>query len=193
MGPGIRVFLRRGPEARHQVRSGGNRVGAAPLLATLGLGLWGAFAPASGQAPQPTPYAGYPQVADGGNYGHNYLLPQASSSTPWTLGWHPDGDRIAVGMSGSIWLVTPETGVAEEVVYGPKYYASPDFSPDGRWMVFTADDSGRSIELEVLDLQTGQRHVLTADDQVTIVPRFSPELLRAALLDVLRRHRRRCP
>lgn len=143
------------------------------VAATLAGGL-GSPAAARAQAPQPTPHAGYAQVAHGGNYLHNYLLPAAPSSTPWTLDWHPDGDRIAVAMSGSIWMIHPETGLAEELVYGDKYYSSPDFSPDGRWMVYAADDHGRSIELEVLDLVSGERHVLTADNQVTIDPRFSP-------------------
>jgi hypothetical protein len=132
------------------------------------------------QAPEMTPFGGYPTVRHGGNYMQNYLLPPAPASTPWYPSWSPNGAHVAVSMSGSIWLVTPETGVAEELVHGPKYYSSPEFSPDGRWLVFTADDHGRTIELEVIDLETGERRPLTEDGQVTVDPRFSPDGSRLA-------------
>ena len=127
-----------------------------------------------------TLFGGYPAANMGGNYMHNFYLPPAPSSTPWYPTWAPDGEHVAVAMSGSIWSVDIETGQAIELVSGPKYYSSPDYSPDGRWLVYTADDHGRSIQLEVLDLTTGETRPLTDDDQVYADPRFSPDGTRIA-------------
>jgi dipeptidyl aminopeptidase/acylaminoacyl peptidase len=123
---------------------------------------------------------GYPAARSGGNYMFNYYLPPAPSSTPWYPAWSPDGTQIAVAMHGSIWSVSPESGLAIELVSGPKYYSSPDYSPDGMWLVYTADDHGRSIQLEVLDLSTGDTHRLTDDDHVYADPVFSPDGTRIA-------------
>lgn len=122
----------------------------------------------------------YPAARTGGNYMHNFYLPPAMNSTPWAPSWAPDGERVAVSMHGSIWTIDVATGLAVELVNGPKYYSSPDFSADGRWLVYTADDHGRSIGLEVLDLQTGRTRTLTNDDQVHADPTFSPDGTRIA-------------
>ena len=122
----------------------------------------------------------YPASGHGGNYMHNYYLPPAPASTPWYPTWHPSGETLAVSMSGSIWTVDPETGVASEVVWGERYYSSPDYSPDGRWLVYTSDDGGGTMDLEVLDTSTGQRHVLTDGPQLYADPRFSPDGQRIA-------------
>ncbi len=122
----------------------------------------------------------YPAARMGGNYMHNFYLPPAHNSTPWAPSWSPDGERVAVSMHGSIWTIDVDTGLAVELVNGPKYYSSPDFSSDGRWLVYTADDHGRSIGLEVLDLQTGRTRPLTRDEEVYADPTFSPDGTRIA-------------
>ncbi|MDH5760436.1 MAG: CehA/McbA family metallohydrolase [Gemmatimonadota bacterium] len=144
-------------------------------LTTLLLAVW-APAPVSAQ----TPFAGYPAARMGGFYMENFYLPPGPSSTPWYPAWHPDGERIAVAMSGSIWEVEVATGIATEMVTGPKYYSSPEYSPDGGHLVYTADDHGRSIQLEVLDVATGATRALTDDGQVYADPRFSPDGTRLA-------------
>ena len=57
----------------------------------------------------------YPSSKHGGNYMHNFYFPPAPSSTPWGPSWSPDGKWIAVGMSGSIWKVDPDSGRAWEL------------------------------------------------------------------------------
>ena len=111
---------------------------------------------------------------------HNFYFPPAPSSTPWAPDWSPDGEWIAVAMSGSIWKVHPQTGQAWELTYNEKYHSLPDISPDGRWLVYTADDGGTTIQLEVLNLETGESHALTDDDQVYVDPVFSPDGSRIA-------------
>ena len=123
----------------------------------------------------------YPASRHGGNYMHNFYFPPAPSSTPWAPSWSPDGESIAVAMSGSIWRVDPDTGVAYELTYSPEaYHSSPDWSPDGRWIVYTADYDGARVQLELLELETGQTRALTDDDHVYTDPTFSPEGTRIA-------------
>ena len=123
----------------------------------------------------------YPASRHGGNYMHNYYLPPAPSSTPWAPSWAPDGASLAVAMSGSIWRVDVETGAADELTYSPDaYHSSPDWSPDGRWIVYTADHDGRRVQLELLEVATGETRALTDDDHVYADPAFSPDGTRLA-------------
>src|SRR5579872_73611 len=119
--------------------------------------------------------AGYPASKHGGNYMFNYYFPPAPSSTPWAPAWSPDGKSIAVAMQGSIWRVDPATGSAVELTYNQKYHSSPARSPDGKWIVYTADDDGKSIQLEILNLSTGETHALTSDQDIYTDPVFSPD------------------
>ena len=122
----------------------------------------------------------YPAARHGGNYMHNYYLPPAPSSTSWAPAWSPDGDWIAVAMSGSIWRVDPDTGFAEELSYNRSYHSSPDWSPDGRWIIYTADEDNRSIQLEIVEVATGEIRRLTDDDAIYLDPVFSPDGSRVA-------------
>ena len=104
----------------------------------------------------------YPASKQGDSYMWNYYFPLSPSSTPWAPAWAPDGKSIAVAMQGSIWRVNPETGSAVELTYGTEYHSSPAWSPDGKWIVYTADDDGRSIQLEILNVATGEIRSLTS-------------------------------
>ncbi len=117
----------------------------------------------------------YPASRHGGNYMHNFYFPPSPSSTPWAPSWAPDGASIAVAMSGSIWRVNLDTGIADELTYNPEaYHSSPDWSPDGRWVVYTADYDGERVQLELLDVATGDTRALTNDQHVYSDPTFSP-------------------
>jgi len=117
----------------------------------------------------------YPSVKQGGFYTHNYYFGPAPSSTPWAPAWSPDGSKLAVAMNGSIWIVDPKTGDARELTYSRKYHSMPAWSPDGRWIVYVADDGGRTIQLEMVEVATGNSRPLTVDDQVYMDPAFSPD------------------
>ena len=139
---------------------------AAALALTVALAL--TAAPVSAQP-------AYPASAHGGNYMHNFYFPPAPSSSPWYPEWHPGGERVAVAMGGSLWEVDIATGDAHEIVHGPDYYSSPNYSPDGSWLLYTADDGGRTIHLEVMNRATGERHRLTEGEHIHTDPRFSPD------------------
>ena len=130
--------------------------------------------PLGGTEPAPV-RPDYPASKHGGTYMFNYYLPPAPSSTPWAPAWSPDGKWIAVAMQGSIWKVDPETGTAFEVSYNAKYHSSPTWSPDGKWVVYTADDDGSTIQLEAVNVETGQIQPLTADTHIYADPVFSPD------------------
>jgi len=117
----------------------------------------------------------YPASKHGGNYMFNFHFPPAPSSTPWGPDWSPDGKWIAVAMNGSIWKVDPESGGAWELTYNKKYHSLPNVSPDGKWIVYTADDGGQTIQLEIVNVDTGESHALTDDDQIYVDPVFSPD------------------
>lgn len=117
----------------------------------------------------------YPAAKQGGNYMFNYYLPPAPSTTPWAPAWPPDGKWIAVAMYGSIWKIDLGTSTATEITYNPKYHSSPAISPDGEWLIYSADDDGRSIQLEILNLKSGETRALTRDDQLYLDPVFSPD------------------
>jgi TolB protein len=122
----------------------------------------------------------YPNARTGGNYMYNYYFGPAPSSTPWAPAWSSDAKWIAVAMSGSIWKVDPASGVAHELTYNAKYHSMPDWSADGRWIVYTADDGGRTIQLEILNVETGETTQLTNDSFVYMDPVFSPDGSRLA-------------
>jgi len=131
-------------------------------------------------APRPERFGNYPWARHGGNYMYNFYFPPAPSSTPWAPAWSPDGSEIAVGMGGSIWSIDPATDIATELTRGAKYHSSPTWSPDGRWIIYTADDGGNTIQLEILNVETGESRPLTDDEFVYVDPVFSPDGSRVA-------------
>src|SRR5205085_11263217 len=76
-------------------------------------------------------------------------------------------------------------GAATELTYNRRYHSSPAWSPDGKWIVYTADDQAQKIQLEILDVSTGQAHALTNDNQVYLDPVFSPDGRRLAYVSTL--------
>jgi hypothetical protein len=122
----------------------------------------------------------YPNARTGGNYMHNYYFPPAPGSTPWAPAWSPDGRWIAVAMNGSIWKVDPASGVAHEITYDGRYHSMPSWSPDGNWIIYTADDGGKTIQLAVVNVATGETRALTNDQYIYMDPVFSPDGTRVA-------------
>lgn len=127
----------------------------------------------------------YPAARHGGPYMWNYYIPPAPGTTPWAPCWSPDGKRIAVAMQGSIWIVDPETGQAAEITKTSGYASLPTWSPDGKWIVYTADYNHRRIQLEAVEVSSGDSHALTSDNAIYLDPAFSPDGTQLAYVSTL--------
>ena len=121
----------------------------------------------------------YPNARTGGNYMFNYYLPPPGTSTPWWPAWAPGGTRLAFSMQGSIWQMRLGETDAYELTHASEYLSSPAWSPDGRYVVFTADD-GQRINLRLLDLETDTVVPLTEGDHLNLDPAWSPDGSRLA-------------
>ncbi|MGO8735098.1 MAG: CehA/McbA family metallohydrolase [Terriglobia bacterium] len=127
----------------------------------------------------------YAASRHGGAYMWNYYIPPAPATTPWAPCWSPDGKRIAVAMQGSIWVVDPQTGEAAETTKTSGYASSPTWSPDGNWIVYTDDYDHRRIQLEAVEVSSGDSHALTDDSAIYLDPVFSPDGMQLAYVSTL--------
>jgi TolB protein len=106
-------------------------------------------------------------------YYREMYLPQLTGG-PSSLAWSPDSKELVYSMAGSLWRQRLDSTSAEQLTDGPGYDYHPDWSPDGRYVVY-ASSRGAAIELELLDLQSGRTSQLTHGGAVNLEPRFSPD------------------
>ena len=111
-------------------------------------------------------------------YYREMFLPQLTSG-PESLAWSPDSRELIYSMAGSLWRQRTDSGVAQQLTDGPGYDYQPDWSPDGRFIVY-ASSSGEAIELWLLDLESGRSSQLTHGGAVNVEPRWSPDGRRIA-------------
>ena len=116
---------------------------------------------------------------------HNYYfremyLPQLTTG-PSSLSWSPDGKCLVYSMNGSLWRQDMDSKIAEQLTSGSGYDYQPDWSPDGESVVFVRylDDA---MELQELELGTGEVHALTDGGAVNVEPRWSPDGSRIAFV-----------
>src|SRR5262249_1517658 len=106
-------------------------------------------------------------------YYREMYLPQATSG-PSAAAWSPDGRDPAFSMQGSLWRQALGTTAATQLTDGPGYDYQPDWSPDGKSVVY-ASYAADAVELRVLDLASGASRALTSNQAVNVEPRFSPD------------------
>jgi len=106
-------------------------------------------------------------------YYREMFLPQLTSG-PSSVAFSPDGKSVVYSMGGSLWLQAIDADTAVELTYGPGYDYQPDFSPDGRFIVF-ARHHADAIELWRLDLTNRKTQQLTQTKAVQVQPRYSPD------------------
>src|SRR2546426_7187319 len=94
-------------------------------------------------------------------YWREMYVPQATSG-PSAATWSPDGTELIYSMQGSLWRQRLGSAVAVELTAGPGYDYQPDWSPDGRFVVF-ARYASDAIELALLDLASGTVRAVTAN------------------------------
>ena len=110
-------------------------------------------------------------------------VPQATSG-PSAVTWSPNGTELIYSMQGTLWRQRIDSPVATQLTSGPVYDYQPDWSPDGRAVVF-ARYAHDAIELQLLDLASGSVTSLTANGAVNLEPRWSPDGSRIAFVSSL--------
>ena len=113
-------------------------------------------------------------------YWREMYVPQATSG-PSSATWSPDGTELIYSMQGTLWRQRIGSLVATQLTSGPVYDYQPDWSPDGRTVVF-ARYAHDAIELQLLDLASGSVTPLTANGAVNLEPRWSPDGSRLAFV-----------
>src|SRR5256712_5012212 len=111
-------------------------------------------------------------------YWREMYVPQVTSG-PSAVTWSPDGTELIYSMQGSIWRQRIGSRVAQQLTAGEGYDYQPDWSPDGRLVVFAryADDA---MQLQLLDLAAKTVQPVTANGAVNVEPRWSPDGTRIA-------------
>jgi TolB protein len=118
--------------------------------------------PVLGQIDLPHPY-----------YYREMFLPQLTGG-PSSLAWSPDSSELVYSMAGSLWREKIGSGAAQQLTAAAAYDYQPDWSPDGRWVIYSSyrDDA---VELWLLDMTNGATRALTHNGAVNVEPRFSPD------------------
>ncbi len=113
-------------------------------------------------------------------YWREMYVPQVTSG-PSAVTWSPDGTELIYSMQGSLWRQRIGSRVARQLATGDGYDYQPDWSPDGRLVVF-ARYAHDAIELQLLDLASGSVRPVTANGAVNVEPRWSPDGRRIAFV-----------
>jgi len=116
-------------------------------------------------------------------YYREMFIPQVTSG-PSAAAWSPDGTELVFSMQGSLWRQRVGSSEARQLTDGPGYDYQPDWSPDGRRIVYASyrDDA---IELRLLDLEADTSSALIANGPVNLEPRWSPDGRRLAFTSSL--------
>src|SRR5450631_4548486 len=69
-------------------------------------------------------------------YFREMYLPQLTTG-PSAAAWSPDSKSLVYSMAGSLWRQDVNSTIAEQLTAGPGYDYQPDWSADGRWVVFS--------------------------------------------------------
>ena len=129
------------------------------LLATP---VWAQRRPVLQQIDLPHPY-----------YFREMYLPQLTSG-PSSVAWSPDSNEVVFSMAGSLWRQKIDSNDARQLTDGPGYDYQPDWSPDGKNIVYVSYQKD-AMELWLLDLRSGKTMQLTNSGAVNVEPRWSPD------------------
>ena len=113
-------------------------------------------------------------------YFREMYLPQLTTG-PSAAAWSPDSKSLVYSMVGSLWRQELGTTKAEQLTADTGYDYQPDWSGDGRWIVF-ARYAHDAVELWSFDVATRQTRQMTSGGAVNLEPRFSPDGKRLAFV-----------
>jgi len=113
-------------------------------------------------------------------YYREMYLPQLTTG-PSAAAWSPDSKSLVYSMAGSLWRQEVGSGTAVQLTAGPGYDYQPDWSSDGRWVVFARYDHD-AVELWSFDVRDRRLQQMTSGGAVNVEPRFSPDGKRLAFV-----------
>ena len=113
-------------------------------------------------------------------YYREMYLPQLATG-PSAAAWSPDSKSLVYSMAGTLWRQELGSTRAQQLTDEPGYDYQPDWSSDGRWIVF-ARYAHDAVDLWSLDVRTGRTRQMTAGGVVNVEPRFSPDGKRVAFV-----------
>jgi Tol biopolymer transport system component len=88
----------------------------------------------------------------------------------------PQGDRIAMQIDtgvNDIWILDLARGVRTRLTFGPVANMFPEWSPDGKWIVYTTDRNGRSNLCRKRADGSGAEETLLTDELPTMASDWS--------------------
>src|SRR5438132_1923759 len=106
-------------------------------------------------------------------YYRELYLPQLTSG-PSSVAWAPDSKEVVYSMAGSLWRQKLDSKEAAQLTDGPGYDYQPDWSPDGKSIVYVSYQKD-AMELWLLDVASGKSAQLTIGGAVNVEPRWSPD------------------
>jgi TolB protein len=106
-------------------------------------------------------------------YYREMYLPQLTSG-PSSVTWSPDSGEVIYSMGGSLWRQRVDSTTAQQITDGSGYDYQPDWSPDGKSVVYVSYQHD-AMELFELDLGSGKLTQITKDSAVDVEPRWSPD------------------
>jgi eukaryotic-like serine/threonine-protein kinase len=80
----------------------------------------------------------------------------------------PQGDRLALEIDNGVsdtWVLDLARGTRTRLTFGPIYNNSPQWSPDGKWIVYTSNRNGRYQLFRKASDGVGEEEELLNDDQ----------------------------
>jgi len=113
-------------------------------------------------------------------YYHEMYLPQLTGG-PSSVTFSPDSKEVIYSMAGSLWRQRLDSATAVQLTDGPGYDYQPDWSPDGRSVVYVSYRNS-ALELWMLDLASRGSRQLTSGGAVNVEPRWSPDGTRIAFV-----------
>ena len=116
-------------------------------------------------------------------YYREMYLPQLTSG-PSSVSWSTDSTEVVYSMAGSLWRQRLDSETAVQLTSGPGYDYQPDWSPDGKWIVFTRYDRD-AVELQILEVATGLVRSLTSGGAVNVEPKWSPDGKKIAFVSTM--------
>jgi serine/threonine protein kinase/Tol biopolymer transport system component len=88
----------------------------------------------------------------------------------------PQGDRIAMQIDtgvNDIWVLDVARGTRTRLTFGPVSNAFPVWSPDGKWIAYTADRNGHANLCRKPSDGGGAEEILLTDDQIALATDWS--------------------